>query len=184
MMIILFFQTESERDTFACLYSRYKRLMLHKAYEILRDYTMAEDAVSDAFIRVYKNLHKIDDPESNRSAAFVVTIVKNVALTMRRKEGKTQLEPYEEFLEQESDGFDLERSTLDKISAEEIIAQVNRLPEDLKSVFLLRFSYDMPLKEIGKTLDMSENNVAVRLHRAKKKLAEYLTKGGYANGTA
>ena len=68
-------------------------------------------------------------------------------------------------------------------TAEGIYALVNRLSEELKNVFLLRFAYDLPLKEIGKTLGLSESNVAVRLHRAKKKLAEYLMKGGYASET-
>jgi len=181
-LIILFaFSTVEERDTFACLYSRYKNLLLHKAYEILRDYALAEDAVSEAFIRVYKNLHKIDAPDSPRAAAFLVTIVKNVALTMLRKANQAAHAPYEDFMAEEADPFDLERETLAKISADEIYALVNQLPEELKNVFLLRFAYDMPLREIGKTLGLTENNTAVRLHRARKKLAQLLTKGGYAH---
>ena len=181
-MILLFaFDTETERDAFACLYSRYKNLMLHKAYEILRDYALAEDAVSEAFIRVYKNMRKIEDPASPRSAAFLVTITKNVALTMLRKANRVTFAPYEDFMAEEADPFDLEREALAKISAEEIYAIVAQLPEEQKNVFLLRFAYDMPLREIGKTLGLTENNVAVRLHRAKKKLSELLTKGGYAH---
>jgi len=184
VIVILLFQTAGERDVFAYLYERYKKLMLHKAYEILRDYALAEDAVSEAFIRVYKNLHKIDEPESPRAVAFLVTIVKNAALTLLRKQGRGEPSSYEEFFENRADNFDLERETLAKISEEEIYALVNRLSEDLKGVFLLRFAYDLPLKEIGKTLGISESNAAVRLHRAKKKLAELLTKGGYAREPA
>jgi len=183
ILIIFAFDTERERDSFEYLYSRYKNLMLHKAYAILRDYALAEDAVSEAFIRVYKNLRKIDDPTSPRAAAFLVTIVKNVSLTMLQKERKGQTEPFEDGMAQEADTYDLERETLAKISADEIYALVDRLSEEQKNVFLLRFAYDMPLREIGKTLGLSENNTAVILHRAKKKLSELLTKGGYANET-
>ena len=56
--------------------------MLHKAYEILQDYHLAEDAASEAFIRIHRNIHKIDDPTDKRSIAFIVTIVKNVSLTI------------------------------------------------------------------------------------------------------
>jgi DNA-directed RNA polymerase specialized sigma24 family protein len=37
----------------------------------------------------------------------------------------------------------------------------------------------MSYKEIGKVLNISESNVAVRIHRAKKILADQLRKGDY-----
>jgi DNA-directed RNA polymerase specialized sigma24 family protein len=38
------------------------------------------------------------------------------------------------------------------------------------------FAYDMSLKEIGKTLNITSNLAAVRLHRAKKQLSERILK--------
>ena len=63
-----------------------------------------------------------------------------------------------------------------KLSAEEILSVVDGLPEDLKQVFLMFFAYDMSLKEIGKTLNITSNLAAVRLHRAKKQLSERILK--------
>ena len=75
-------------EKFDFVYERYKKLMLSKAYDILHDYDLAQDAVSEAFIRVYKNRHKLDDLESGRTAAFLVMIVKNVSITMYNKQKK------------------------------------------------------------------------------------------------
>lgn len=176
MLLIFTFDNQSDLDKFEFLYNKYNRLLLHKAYEILRDYQLTEDAVSDAYIRIYKNLHKIDDPASSQTIAFVVTIVKNVALTMLARQKKQTTEEYDE--EQPSD-INLEDDILSALSSEKIYAVVNQLEEDLKSVFLLKYAYDYSNKEIAKLLYISESNVGVRLHRAKRKLAALLQKEVY-----
>jgi len=178
--MIFFFALSIEPDhgKFDYLYRNYKNLLLHKAYDILRDYALAEDAVSEAYIRIYKNLHKIDDPGANRSIAFVVTIVKNVSLTMLAKEKRF---PVEEYDETQPDAFDLEESVLADISSQQICEIMEQLGEELRGVFLLRYAYEYSLKEIGTLLKISENNAAVRLHRAKKKLAQLVAEKGYCN---
>ena len=178
MILIFTFSSEQERDKFEYIFQNYKKLMLHKAYGILRDYMLAEDAASEAFIRIYKNLHKIDDPASKKTIAFVVTIVKNVALTMLKRDKGHIVEEFDENLE---DAFDLEEQTISALSSENIFEIVDRLGEDLKGVFLLKYAYDLPHREIGRMLGITENNVTVRLHRAKNKLAELLREEGYAD---
>ena len=175
MILILTFSSEQERDKFEYIFQTYKKLMLHKAYGILRDYMLAEDAASEAFIRIYKNLHKIDDPTSNKAIAFIVTIVKNVALTMLQREKNYIFEEFDENLE---DDFNLEAQTISALSSEDIYKIVDRLGEDLKGVFLLKYAQDLPHREIGRLLGITENNVTVRLHRAKTKLAALLREEG------
>jgi len=176
MILFFAFSSESDQEKFEYLYRKYKNLLLHKAYDILKDYSLAEDAVSESYIRIYKNLHKIDDPASNRSIAFAVTIVKNVSLTMLSKEKRF---PVEEYDESRPDSFDLEESVLASISSQEIFGIMEQLGEELSSVFVLRYAYDYSLKEVGTLLNISENNAAVRLHRAKKKLAQIVAEKGY-----
>ncbi len=166
------------RDKLEYIHSRYMNLMLFKAREILRDSMLAEDAVSEAFIRIYKNLDKIDDPSSNKSLAFIITIVKNAALTILKKENRYVLDGSDE-PEDVRDPSDLEERVLSDLSAETIYRLVERLGEELRGVFMLRYAYDMPHREIAKLLGISENNVTVRLHRARKKLSGLLSKEGY-----
>lgn len=182
MLLILTFATEEERDKFETLYSRYKNLMLHKAYSVLHDYMLAEDAVSEAMLRIYKNLHKVGDPADGRSASFVVTIVKNVSLTMLQKE--TRVEQSELSDDLPESGYDLEQQVLSGLTSESILALLDEIGDELKGVFVLKYAHDLSHKEIGKALGISENNVTVRLHRAKKKLSAILAREGYAGGKA
>jgi len=177
-VILLFVLASGEEEAFAYLYSHYKGLMLQKAYAILHDRMLAEDAVSEAFLRIYRNRHKVDDPASDRSLSFVMTIVRNTALTLYNRERRQPPALPEE--DEPADPFDLERYVLSEISSEKILELVGGLPEELRSVFLLKYAYDLPHKQIGQLLGIRENTATVRLHRAKKRLMAMLIKEGYA----
>ena len=76
------------------------------------------------------------------------------------------------------DSFDLEQYVLSEVSREKIASLLDGLDEELRSVFLLKYAHDLPHKKIGEMLGISENNVTVRLHRARKKIASLLAKEG------
>ncbi|MCL1882164.1 MAG: sigma-70 family RNA polymerase sigma factor [Defluviitaleaceae bacterium] len=171
MMLLFAFETEAEKNTFEFLYEKYKRLMWRKAYDILKDYALAEDAVSEAFIRVYRHFHRIEDPNSGKTAAFLVTIVKNISINLYHQRNKTLPTDFSEF--EQPDSFNMEESIEIKDEAERAVMLVEKLSEDLKAVFLLKYEHDLPHKEIGRILNITENNVTVRLHRAKKRLLEF-----------
>lgn len=170
-----------DNDKFERIYMQYGRLMLCKAKEILHDDALSEDAVSEAFIRIYKNLHKLDDTvPSGRTAAFAVTVVKNVALTMLKKQNYTDILPLEDTMQEE---HSVEESIISNITADEIVSMFDSIGDDLRDVFVLYYEYDMSLREIASALDITANTAAVRLHRARKKLAAQLAlREGAENG--
>jgi RNA polymerase sigma-70 factor (ECF subfamily) len=113
--------------------------MFRKAREILRDDMLAEDAVSEAYIRVYRNLRKVEDPDSPRSAAFLVTIVRNAALTMY---GKNKEEVMDEIEEERADPQVLEDMAASNINSERLYQIVGELDEPLRNLFVLKYAYD------------------------------------------
>lgn len=176
MILILTFSSQSEKDKFEQIYNKYKRLMLYKAYGILKDSMLAEDAVSEAFIRIYKNLEKIEDTEAKQTVAFVMTIVRNTAINLLNKQKKNVMLDFDA---QQEDSFDLEQHVLGKITAEQVTILVERLGDEMRDVFILKYAYDLPHKEIAGLLSITENHVTVRLHRARKRMAKLLVEGGY-----
>ena len=173
MIICMILSTTSEEDSFEYIYTTYKRLMMKKAYSILRDYGLAEDAVSEACIRIYKNIRKIDDPASNRSVAFVMMIVKNTSLTFLQNNKKYDTDELDESIE---DSYNLESAVVDKLSSEEIYQTLGKLDEESRNIFLYKYAYDLPHKEIASIMHMTENNVTVKLHRCKKRLVSLLSR--------
>ncbi|MCL2530335.1 MAG: sigma-70 family RNA polymerase sigma factor [Coriobacteriia bacterium] len=178
MILIFAFADISEASKFEYLYRKYKNLLYYKAWEILRDPTEAEDVVSETFIRVYRNLHKIDDPDSPRTVAFLGTIARNVALTMvkKRSAGPVLVENGQEngVYDEPADPLDLEAEVMSKLSAEQLYLIVNRLDEKQRTIFILKYSHDLSHGEIAAQMGITENNVTVQLHRTRKKLAEMI----------
>jgi len=78
------------------------------------------------------------------------------------------------------DDFELESDVVSRMSAGEIYCMLNKVNEEYRNVFLLKYAYDMSNKEIGKMMGISPNNVGVLLHRAKKKISVLLEKEGIA----
>lgn len=166
----------NDNDKFNDIYMRYGKLMLYKANEILRDYSLSEDAISEAFIRIYKNLHKLDDfVPSARTASFVTMVVRNVALTMLKRQKNMRELPLDEELR---DNRALDDTVVSNMTADEIMKVVDSLGEELRNVFILYYAYEMNHKEISATLGITANLAAVRLHRAKRKLAAILSERG------
>ena len=172
LILILASAPESDKEKFNLIFTKYKNLMLHKAYEILKDPYLAEDAVSDAFLRIYRNMGKIDDPLSNRSIAFIVTITKNAALTLYKKTARIRGESMEaEALENIVDeGSDLESYVISNVEAEKIYMLIDGLNEKYKQAFLLKYAHGYSNGEIARSMGVTEGNALVILHRAKKEL--------------
>jgi len=162
---------DSKTNKFDYIYEKYKRLLMAKAFDILKDHALAEDAVSEAFLRAYKHLHKIGDPDSGQTASFLVTIAKNVAINFYHREKRVIPIDSEDY--DMADDFNLEGSMASKDEAAQAMQLVGRLKEELRAVFLLKYAHDMNHREIAATLGITENNVTVRLHRAKNKLLEW-----------
>ncbi len=178
VLLVLAFSSEEEKDKFEYLYSKYKNLLLHKAYGILHDYMLAEDAASEAFLRIYKNLAKIEDPDSGRCIAFLVTIVKNVSLTLLQKKARHTAE---ELPVEQQDDFRLEDFVVSRLTSSEIYGLLAQVGEEYKNAFVLKYAYAMSNQEIGKTMGVSANHVGVLLYRAKKKLSQLIKEGGQAH---
>ncbi|MCL2771890.1 MAG: RNA polymerase sigma factor [Oscillospiraceae bacterium] len=182
VLIFLTFPNEYEKSKFEYIYDKYKKLLLYKANAILNDYSLAEDAVSEAFLRVYKNLHKIDDPDSGMTVSFLVVIVKNTAINILNQNKDIPVSNYDMYDMSENDwqsDFNVEEEVVSEIVTEAMLKLVDKLKDELKDCFLLMYAHNLSYKEIGKILHISEDNVAVRIHRAKKRLIELLKEGNY-----
>ena len=186
MILVFTFADAAEAEKFEYIYRKYKSLLYFKAWEILHDQMAAEDALSETMIRVYRNMGKIDDPDSPQSVAFLTTIVRNASLTLWKKNSSaptpTSLGMDEdEAFEEPEDPFDLEASVLDGISEDRLCLIIGKLDEVSRNIFVLKHAYDLSHQEIASQLGLTENNVTVRLHRTRKKLAAMVAEDGMYN---
>ena len=131
------------------------------ALSILGGREDAEDAVQEATIKAWRNLHQLKDGSVVRS--WFLTIVANQCRTMRRgrwwsvvklaNPEQRQTGPEDEAV----DRTDLQRA-------------LGRLAPDDRLVLHLRYYMDLPLPEVATVLGISETATKSRIHRAAQRL--------------
>ena len=157
------------------LYGNYKWVMLYTAYQILKDQQLAEDAVQTAFLKIIPNLDKIADTNCNRTRKYMVIIVRNVSINLyNRIKIRLETSPPQDFENLAIKEPLLEDIVISEESLSRLLRSISSLDKKYADVLLLRYAYDYAESDIAELLDISSENVRVRLHRGKKKLWDEL----------
>lgn len=83
--------TAEDKSRFEELYLTYRQDMYKTAFAILRSPQSAEDAVHEAFMIVIGKLNKISEINCPQTRAYLIIIVKNLALKMYNEVKKLSL---------------------------------------------------------------------------------------------
>jgi RNA polymerase sigma-70 factor (ECF subfamily) len=169
---------------FEAVMRRYNRKLFRIARGVLRDATMAEDAVQEAYLRAFTHLHQYQP--SGRFSAWLSKVAVNEALMIRRKlrTDTFSLEQMEEAgLEPchagpfRLPGDEVAEDCADSVNARQLLERVvDRLPEYFRLVFILRRVEQMTAAEVATTLGINEGTVRTRLHRADRLLRADLSR--------
>lgn len=161
-----------DQAAFGELYHRYKDRMYYYFYRMLGNSPeQANDFLQELFMKL------IEKPESYNPKFAFATWLYSVANNMckneyRRREIRKEyqaaeaLEPKIDYL----DDFSVEPEQL----LEKVFATLDRLGEEHRSAFLLRYREGFSIKEVAEILELPEGTVKSRLFYAKKLLAEKL----------
>lgn len=167
----------SDQEKLETIYERYVEDMFCAAYNVIKDYALAEDAVQEAFVRMACVIKDID--MSYNPQSFAITVTKNIARDMVAKyeREKCLYDSYVGYYEGSS------TDTFKEIEQEDIVEKLARFVTTLKpkylEVFVLRCHYRMQYKEISKLLNVSESTLRKRIQRLKEQMYEYLDGGKY-----
>lgn len=164
---------EDDKRKFENLYNGYKQTMYYVAYRILKNIHTAEDAVHLAFMRVIKNIDKIDETNSHKTKGFLVIITENIALDLYRKQKRENTISYDDL-----EPFMQHQNSHQSSISGDLYTAMTKLPIKDATILELKYSHGYKDHEIGLILDISPDNVRKRISRAKLKLAELLKKAG------
>src|SRR5882762_10402648 len=84
----------SDESALAELYDRFGRIAYGLALRILRDEGLAEDAVQEAFLTVWRSSARYM-PERGKASTWVLTLVHRRAVDLVRREDRRRTEPIE-----------------------------------------------------------------------------------------
>jgi len=163
------------------LVNQYSKRVYNLALRILRNREEAEDVLQETFLTVINKLDTFD----GRSSFFtwVYRIATNASLMLLRKKKirranfrDNDLDPEQIYL---SNVVDWTQDPTARIENKEIKQRIDEalstLKEKYKTVFVLRDIEGLSTRETAEILDISEENVKIRLLRARQALRNYLS---------
>lgn len=135
------------------------------AYRILHDSQAAEDAVQEAFSRIYAVRSGLDEKQS--FSAYLFTAVKRICIDTLRKQKRFPDLPGE-LPEPPADSAETECILKwERLNRIHLLAELDPADREI----LLAFSLDgKPTKQIADEMNLSDGQVRTRLHRIRKKL--------------
>ena len=159
-----------DSNAFRELVNRHKDYAFTLAYRILNSREDAEEAAQDAFVRAYNGLAMF-----NRDAKFTTwfyRIVVNCALTVQQRR-KKQTEDIDDvkLLRGATDASDNLKHKEQKYYIQKALKLLS--PDDVTMITLF-YLKENSLEEISETVGIETNTVKVKLHRARKRLADVM----------
>ena len=91
----------SDESALAELYDRFGRVAYGLALRILRDEKLAEDAVQEGFLTVWRNADRFM-PERAKASTWLLTLIHRRAVDLVRREDRRRAEPLSDSIEPES----------------------------------------------------------------------------------
>ena len=174
-------ERDAARERFGALVSSQQRRAVRLAYQYLRDTHDADEAVQDAFVKVFT--HITSYREELPFEVWFTRILVNACLDLRKARARRLrwVLPIERPYAPEGlppDVPDRARTTEDKLVTrariKEIAAAVDQLPERQRTVFMLCHFGDQTTSQVSDALGLSEATVRVHLFRAVRKLRRLL----------
>jgi len=169
---------KGEKELYAVIVRRYNQRLYRVGMSFLNDDAETEDAMQVAYINAYQNLAGF----AFRSgfATWITRILINECLLRIRKRGNTVLRH-----DDDTDNLLLQHNITEsdtpmtRMLNNELNTVLNdairKLPEKYRTVFVMREIENMNIAETRACLDISEENVKVRLNRAKAMLRTELS---------
>jgi len=156
---------------------RYNQRLYRIARAILRDDSEAEDVIQDTYVRAFQHL----DQFAGRApfSAWLTRIAVHEALARLRLRNRSQqlgdTEQDGEFLMTLAESSpDPEQSASRAETSQLLEDAVLGFPEQFRTVVMLRDVEELSTSETATALDLSEENLKVRLHRGRAMLRSWL----------
>lgn len=164
-----------ERSCFELLMRRNNRRLFRAVRSILTDNDEAEDVMQEAYVAAFTHLHQFAG--RSRFSTWLTRIALHEALARtKRKKRLTALDDdsgMEESMSSTVHGP--EQRASDRELGAILEDAVDSLPEPFRAVFVLRTVEQLSVAETSEVLDIPEETVKTRLHRARNQLRHLLT---------
>lgn len=156
-------------DEFLHAYDRFSDAIFRHCHFRIGDRERAKELMQETFCRAWEYSAKGNKVENIR--AFLYRIANNLIVDETRRKPAVSLD---EIMEKGFEPSSEEVNLADIIDGRELLAALDSLDEQSRTVVVMRYIDDWTPKEIAQSLNENVNVISVRLHRAVEKIKKLL----------
>src|SRR5271157_1408562 len=175
-----------DADAFDRFVEHFRAKIFHYSWLMCGQREDAEDVAQDTLLKVFESFDQLREPE--RVRPWVFRIAKNACLMKRRKSvfapaHELSLEQYLPVRNQSDGNVKIEIADWSQLPDDQVLQSemkqvleraIGELPEIYRAVILLRDLEELSTEETAQILDVTEDTVKQRLHRARLALRQTL----------
>lgn len=155
---------------------KYGRLCRKISFGILHNNEDSEECMNSSYLKVW---NAIPPKRPDNLCGYICKIVKNTALAIYEKSvRREENEIYTELDSIINYNSDVEKKLESSIISSLLNQFLLKQSKKNRAVFVARYYYNMPCKEIAEIIGVTENAVKLNLGRTRKKLSDFLLKNG------
>lgn len=157
----------NDHSLFEILYNRYYRRVVDKCYSMLKEKHLAEESAKDILSKAFEKLRNFKGQSTFSSWLYSITYNHCIDYLRLKKRlhypnwNKNNIIP--EIVDDRDDDFpEVSYALLTKV--------LEMIHPEEKALLLMRYEYNLPFKQIGKSLRISESAAKMRIKRAKARV--------------
>jgi RNA polymerase sigma-70 factor (ECF subfamily) len=175
---------QGDGAAFVFLMRRFNQPLYRVARSIVKDDSEAEEALQDAYLQAYRNMHAYRGAASMRT--WLTRIVVNEAIARSRKTARraSVFDLHGDLCDEAIASADMDERQAQgpeqaamRAQARQMLEKcIDALPESFRTVFVLRALEEMPVEEVADALGIPEATVRTRFFRARGLLRQALSR--------
>ncbi|MBP3921976.1 MAG: sigma-70 family RNA polymerase sigma factor [Ruminiclostridium sp.] len=157
---------------------KYGSLCQKLAYKIIGDYDEANECVNNSLFQLW---NAIPPARPKSLKAYICGIVRNVAVKICREQARYNENQtnFSELIELFSGGEKIEEQLDSKILGGYINEFLSSIDKTNRKIFVMRYYYNLPTKNIASVLNINDTTVRTKLFRTREELKSFLINKGY-----
>ena len=167
---------QADEDALGELYDRFGKVAYGLAYKILQDATLAEDAVQEAFLQIWRGAGSYR-PERAKARTWLLTFVHRRAVDLVRREKRRRTLPVEP--RPEPAGLGQDEEVVARSGTEVVRDALRRLPPEQREAIELAYYGGLTQSELAARLDQPLGTIKSRMFTGLQRLRVLLVESGY-----
>jgi len=165
--IVLLILNSGNQELFEILYLRYFKKVRDKCYSFLKDTKLSEEFANDILTKAYE---KIPGFKGNSTfSSWLYSITYNYCIDYLRAKKKLHYPDWNSNNEI-PEIIDESETEFEEASYENLLTIFELIHPEEKVLLLMKYQDNLPIKQIAKTLRISEDAVKMRLKRARSRV--------------